>query len=261
MVTPSGPLTSDPVAPARDTSSRPWATRGLRAVITVLALAAWFGTQALLGARPDLPEDPVHPPGRLLAEHDALLVLAAPLHDFLLVHEAWANGLLIVSSAIVDVLAVFLLVRGIFGPSIRPLLGLILLFALRQLCQALCALPPPGGSSQVIWRYPGFPSLLVTYGVGNDLFFSGHTALAVFGAIELGRLSRRWIPVAVAVILFEIGTVLVLWAHYTMDVYAGAATAVCMAYFAAQVAPACDRAITRYASCAPSRPSGEGTPG
>ena len=27
-----------------------------------------------------------------------------------------------------------------------------------------------------------FPSLLVTYGVSNDMFFSGHTAMAVLGA-------------------------------------------------------------------------------
>jgi hypothetical protein len=37
----------------------------------------------------------------------------------------------------------------------------------------------------MIWRYPGVPSLLVTYGTSNDLFFSGHTALAVYGSIEL----------------------------------------------------------------------------
>jgi len=48
--------------------------------------------------------------------------------------------------------------------------------------QAVCALPPP---PNMIWHYPGFPSLLVTYHVANDFFFSGHTAIAVFGAIEL----------------------------------------------------------------------------
>src|SRR5256885_6636083 len=38
-------------------------------------------------------------------------------------------------------------------------LGLFLLMTLRQLLEAICALPPP---SNMIWRYPGFPSLLVT---------------------------------------------------------------------------------------------------
>jgi hypothetical protein len=230
-------------------------SRLLRALVTVLALAAWFGTQALLGARPDPPESRAREAGTLLAAHDRLLELAAPAHAFLKEHTAWADGLLIVSSAVIDVLALFLLVRGIFGPSIRPLLGLILLFALRQLCQSLTLLPPPGGRENVIWHYPGFPSLLVTYGVTNDLFFSGHTAIAVFGAIELGRLGPRWLPIAAALILFEVATVLLLWAHYTMDVYAGAITAVCMVLVADRLAPPCDRALARLVAASPTDPN------
>src|SRR3974377_2570935 len=37
---------------------------------------------------------------------------------------------------------------------------------------------------------PGFPSLLVTYGVANNYFFSGHTGIAVLGAAELVRPGR-----------------------------------------------------------------------
>ncbi len=70
------------------------------------------------------------------------------------------------------------------GPSLRPLLGLLLLLALRQACQGLCALPTPPG---MIWRDPGLPSLFVTYGTASDLFFSGHTAIAVYGGLELAR--------------------------------------------------------------------------
>ena len=43
----------------------------------------------------------------------------------------------------------------------------------------------------MIWHDPGFPSFLVTYHVANDFFFSGHTAIAVFGAIELSRMRRN----------------------------------------------------------------------
>jgi membrane-associated phospholipid phosphatase len=80
----------------------------------------------------------------------------------------------------------------------------------------------------MIWRHPGFPSLLVTYGTSNDLFFSGHTAIAVYGAMELGRLGRRWAVLGMLIALFEMAAVLVLRAHYTMDVFAGAAAAVCV---------------------------------
>jgi membrane-associated phospholipid phosphatase len=102
-----------------------------------------------------------------------------------------------------------------------------MLLVTRQVMQALCSLPAPPG---IIWHDPGFPSLLVTYGVANDFFFSGHTAIAVFGAIELARLRRAWLTaLAVCVVLFEIAAVLVLRAHYTMDVFTGALAAVCVA--------------------------------
>jgi hypothetical protein len=209
----------------------PW---WLRVVLVIVGLAAWFGTQALIGARP-LPDS-----GKI---GDVLLDWSAPVNQFLWDHSLWANSLLIVSSAIIDGLGVFLLARSIFGPTIRPFLGLLLLFGLRQICQGLCALPQPDG---IIWRDPGFPSLFVTYKVANDFFFSGHTAIAVFGAVELARIGWRWLgPVAVAVALFQTAVVLVLRVHYTMDVFAGAVTALLVALVVSHLAPPCDRALAR----------------
>jgi membrane-associated phospholipid phosphatase len=99
--------------------------------------------------------------------------------------------------------------------------------------QALVSLPPPPG---IIWHYPGVPSLLVTYGVANDFFFSGHTAIAVFGATELARFRKTWLTVlAVSVVIFEIAAVLVLRAHYTMDVFTGALAAVCVAQLCSRI--------------------------
>jgi membrane-associated phospholipid phosphatase len=129
-----------------------------------------------------------------------------------------------------------------------------MLFALRQACQALCALPPPQG---MIWRDPGFPSLLVTYGVANDLFFSGHTAMAVFGAVEVWRTGRRWLGwLAAAVGLFEVAVVLVLRAHYTMDVFTGAIAALLVAGWAARLAPPVDRFLAGFTA----RNTGDGSP-
>jgi membrane-associated phospholipid phosphatase len=82
----------------------------------------------------------------------------------------------------------------------------------------------------MIWHDPGFPSLLVTYGVTNDFFFSGHTAIAVFGASELARLHKTWLTVcAILVVLMEVAAVIVLRAHYTMDVFTGLLAALCVA--------------------------------
>jgi membrane-associated phospholipid phosphatase len=108
--------------------------------------------------------------------------------------------------------------------------------------QALCTLPAP---PSMIWRYPGFPSLFVTYSVGNDYFFSGHTAIAVFGAMELARLRRRWLTaLALLVVLFEVATVLILRAHYTMDVFTGAVVALWVSALCNSVAPRVDRLIS-----------------
>ena len=202
-----------------------------RLVVTGIVLALWFWTQSLIGSR-------IAPASGL---GDALHNLTAGLNAYFAQNMRAANALLIVSSALIDALGLFLLGRWLFGGSVRPFLGLFLLMALRQLMQAICALPPP---PNMIWHYPGFPSLLVTYHVANDFFFSGHTAIAVFGAIELSRLRRNGLTVlAVLIVIFEVATVLILRAHYTMDVFTGIVAALWVANFSERVAPRIDQLI------------------
>lgn len=205
----------------------------LRAVITAIALTAWFWTQSLIGARP-LPAAGIG---------DGLHDLTAPINTYFLDHPRAANALLIGSSAGIDALAVFLLASWLFGPSIRPLLGLLILVGLRQIMQRLCALPPP---PNMIWHNPGFPSLLVTYSVAGDFFFSGHTAIAVFGAAQLRRLGRPWLTaLAWCLVIFEATTVIVLRAHYAMDVFTGAVTALWVDALLDKIVPAIDRRLAR----------------
>jgi len=204
----------------------------LRFLITGIVLALWFWTQSLIGAR-------VAPASGI---GDVLHNLTAGLNAYFARNSGTANVLLIVSSALIDALGLFLLARWLFGRSVRPFLGLCLLMALRQVMQALCALPPP---PNMIWHYPGFPSLLVTYHVANDFFFSGHTAIAVFGAIELSLLRRNWLTAfAVLIVLFEVATVLILRAHYTMDVFTGIVAALWVARFSERVSPRIDQLIS-----------------
>ncbi len=228
MVSPDGVPTTNP-------RSR-W---GLRLLLVLLGIALWYKTQDLISQRPvtdsqigDLP-----------------LEWLAPAHAYFYSDPLAADLLLMVSSLIIDLLGVFLLGWSVFGPSMRPFLGLLILFSLRQVCQAFCALPAP---PEMIWHQPqlppelgGFavPSLLVTYEVANDFFFSGHTALATYGAWEVARLGRRWIPLAGTIVVFEIGTVLVLRAHWTMDVFAAVVAAICAASFAGGLAPHVDRRL------------------
>src|SRR6185295_6639865 len=98
----------------------------------------------------------------------------------------------------------------------------------------------------MIWRHPGFPLLLVTYGVPNDLFFSGHTAIAVLGACVLARsLGRIGIALGLLIAIFEIATVVLLRAHYTMDIFTGAITALYIWTLAQRIGLRVDHLLAR----------------
>lgn len=209
------------------------APRWTRVLFVIAGLAAWFWTQSLIGSR-QLESGTIG---------DGIHELLAGVNQYLHHHPSAANALLIVSSAVIDMMGFFLLWYSIFGRTVRPFIGLLLLFAMRQACQWTCALEPPSG---MIWHSPGVPSLLVTYDVTTDFFFSGHTGLAVLGAVELARVGgRRWLYLGVAIVAFEAATVLILYAHYTMDVFAGAVAARYASILAARLAPSCDRYLSR----------------
>lgn len=199
----------------------------VKCLVVAGGLGAWFWTQAWLARRP-LPD------GLQDRVHD----LTAPLNRWLLDSPRAANALLVFTSALIDLAGIALLAAAVLGESFGPFLGLLVLFALRQLCQGLCALPPPPG---MIWRDPGVPSLLVTYGTSNDLFFSGHTAIAVYAGLEMGQRFGGWgVALGAAFVLLEAATVLVLRAHYTLDVFAGAVTALAVWILVQQAAPPVD---------------------
>lgn len=205
---------------------------GARAALVMLGLVGWFWSQRLIGQR-------AWPVGGI---GDGIHQWTERQNRWLHANPRAANALLIATSAIIDAVGIYLLVSAIFGPSFRPFLGLLLLFVLRQACQGLCALPPPEG---MIWRHPGVPSLLVTYGTATDLFFSGHTSIAVYGGIELARLGGVWMWVGIAVAVIEATTVLILRAHYTMDVFAAIFTALWAVAAASLLAPHLDQALAR----------------
>lgn len=207
-----------------------------RVAAVVLALGLWFWTQWLIGAR-GFPEACVG---------DGLHEATAGINRWLTDDPRRADVLLMLSSFVIDLVGVFLLASGVFGRSIRPFLGLLVVFALRQSAQVLTALPPPEG---MIWRSPGLPSLLVTYGVASDLFFSGHTAIAVWGGLEIGRLRFRGAAaVGALVAVFEASTVIALRAHYTMDVFTGVVVALLVNAYADRWARPVDRWLDRLAS-------------
>jgi hypothetical protein len=180
----------------------------------------WFWTQSLIAS---------HGPAQGVI-NDWTHAVTASANRYFFTHASAANTLLILSSAIIDLMAVFLIGRWIVQGEPRPFLALVMVLALRQIMQFCVALPAP---PRQIWHDPGFPSLFVTYKVANDYFFSGHTAIAALAGSELSRGNRRWgTGLAIFLVTFEIATVLVLRAHYVMDVFTGLITGLYVSHLA-----------------------------
>lgn len=206
---------------------------GLRVVFVAVAIVLWFWTQRLVSQKAS-PNSGIG---------DRLHDWSAPLHAWLLANRPAANVTLIVTSMLVDACGLYVFALAIFGPTLQPFVALLLLFGLRQICQATCTLPPPPG---VIWHNPGFPSLFVTYGTSNDFFFSGHTAIAVLGALQLAHHAPPWLAaIGAAVAVLEAATVIVLRAHYTMDVFAAPFVAWAADVVARHIAPTVDSWLGR----------------
>ena len=212
----------------------PWPVIGVRSGLVALGIVVWYWSQAVLGKR-------VPKVAHEVPLTDGIHLLTARIHARYDTNVAAGNRLLIASSLVIDLLGAYLLGSAILGASVRPYLGLVIVFALRQICQMLCPLPAPAG---MVWRYPGVPALLVTYGTANDLFFSGHTAIAVFGAATLAGHWGPWgLALGLAIAVFEVVTVLVLRAHYTMDVFTGIICALWAYSAAGSLAPWVDGAV------------------
>src|SRR6266705_7183518 len=91
----------------------------LRLLVTGMVLALWFWTQSLIGAR--------SAPGSAIG--DALHNLTAGLNSYFAQNPGAANALLVVSSALIDALGVFLLARWFVERRVLPFIGLVLLLA------------------------------------------------------------------------------------------------------------------------------------
>jgi hypothetical protein len=180
--------------------------RLLRIAALLVAFAIFNAAERLVGGRglPDRIDDLMHD-------------LFTPVNGLLQANPRLADALLIAITAIVDIAGVGLAIGAIVSKSVRPLVGLLVLYGMRQSVDLLCELPAPSG---MIWRYPGFPSLLVDYGVLGDFFFSGHTALIAYVTLELATLRRWWLTaLGLGCTLFIVAVLFSLRAHYTMDVF------------------------------------------
>lgn len=194
---------------------QPWSVRGLQALAVGGAYAAWLVTQHVLEKTR----------GVVTGFTDHTHQLLAGVNAYLNAHPSLADVILAVSSLEVDLAALSMVAFFCIRRESRPLLALWLILAMRQLCQVSVSMPPPEG---MIWHYPGFPTIVVTYGTSTDFFFSGHMALATLLATELTaqRAPRTKQAIAWGLALVQAVVILAMRFHYVTDVAAGCLAAV-----------------------------------
>jgi hypothetical protein len=202
----------------------------VNAGFVIVAIWLWFWSQRKIASKP--------PPPVEVGVGDRLFTWGTPINHWYHEHPRAADATLLITSLFIDILAIYMFATTIVGNTVRPFLAVLIVFAMRQLCEYLVTLPEP---ERMIWRKPGFPSLLVTYETENDFFFSGHTAISVVAAAQLVHAAPVWLAVIGCVIAaVEATTVLVLRAHYTMDVFAAIVAAVTADVAATAIAPSVD---------------------
>ena len=219
----------------------------LRVMILIACFGLFYGMEQFVGSRgaPDRIDDLMHD-------------LFTPINGALQVNPRLADASMIAITGLADIAGVGLAVCSIFSRSVRPIVGLVALYGMRQTVEVLCELPVPAG---MIWHYPGFPSLLVDYRVVDDFYFSGHTAMVAYATAELAMRRHWWLAaLGAGCTLFVAIVLLSLRAHYTMDVFSGVVAALLAVWTGSRVEGYLERrratmAAGGAAASAPSPPS------
>lgn len=75
----------------------------------------------------------------------------------------------------------------------------------------------------ILWGYPGFPSLMVSYLQTNDFFYSGHCGLPILLLCEYRLLGMKFLSFfCIFTFFIEAFAMITLRGHYTIDLIAGA---------------------------------------
>ena len=125
-------------------------------------------------------------------------------------------------------MVVGLVVFAIHGKTWRLPMCLTMFYFLRFLIQKTFLMRFPEG---YLWRYPGFPSLVVPYGATNDFFYSGHVGGALVMTLEYRVLATELVNHKMMMrgmqifgyltIICQIFLMIFLRGHYSIDMITG----------------------------------------
>lgn len=151
---------------------------------------------------------------------DGLFKATASANEYLREHDAFRHASLIISSLLIDILAVCLFTRFVlYATSWRTFICLVMFYSIRGVIQTIFVMEFPEG---YIWDYPGFPSLVVNYADTSDFFYSGHMGFIVINFFD-NLHYRNYFLVGLASLSFVFEFIVLLFArvHYTIDLFAG----------------------------------------
>lgn len=190
-----------------------------RLFILLFALVAWHSTQTLLMS------DIIANQKIIDRSHDFFFFI----HNFMKEHTEFTRYNFILTSLLIDVNVVYICIKYLMGGNGRSIFIFFVGLILRQICQFTNRLPTP---NDMIWFHPGIPSMLVTYYVLNDFFFSGHTYVALCAGLEIISSKNFWAKLyGTLFIIYEIMLIITTNSHYFMDVYGAVATYFMLGYF------------------------------
>src|SRR3954468_10733237 len=98
----------------------------IRVLVIMVGVGLWYWTQKLISRKVDLGD----------GVGDRLHDLTSPLHGWFTRNTVATNATLVITSALIDAIGIYLLGNAVLGPSLRPFIALLIPFGLRQICQA-----------------------------------------------------------------------------------------------------------------------------
>lgn len=187
----------------------------------ILVYIIWHQTQIFLSTNITAPNSIVD------KLHDSNIFSLINL--FLSENIAFTKYNFILSSMLIDISAIYIIINYLRADNSKTLFIFFFGLILRQLCQFINRLPVP---QNMIWFYPDFPSILVTYDIENDFFFSGHTFIALAAGLEiLSNKNYLYKCCGLFFMAYEILFIISINGHYFMDIYAAFTTYFMLNYF------------------------------
>ena len=151
---------------------------------------------------------------------DRAFELSSPIYDFLKDNPNYRYTMVIISSLLIDYsVALIGYLFVVHGKSWRILFSFGFFYLLRLSINVIFMMRYP---NQVMWQYPGFPSITVSYFRSSDFFFSGHVGMNFVSAKETNNLGFIKLSYfSFLGVFFQIFVMIVLRGHYLIDLIAG----------------------------------------